>query len=78
MRNRKQPLNPTVEMAEWVSPAQAARILGVTTARVRQLALAGRLPFEQTPLGRIFPRDHIERLATDKQTKNWKGQAQGD
>lgn len=67
-------LDPTIEMEEWVSPAQAARILGVTTARVRQLALAGRLPFTQTPMGRIFAREEIERLAASRQSTTKKGE----
>jgi hypothetical protein len=50
-------------MNEWVSAAQAARILGVTSARVRQLTLRGRLLYVQTPLGRIYSRHDVERLA---------------
>jgi hypothetical protein len=66
MRESKKRLVPTVEMEDWVSPAEAARLLGVTTSRVRQLSLAGQLPFEQTPLGRIYPRTEIERVAEAK------------
>lgn len=65
---RKQ-LNPQVEMSEWLSPAQAARMLGVTTSRIRQLSLAGHLHFEQTPMGRIYRRSEIERLAASRPTR---------
>jgi excisionase family DNA binding protein len=37
----------------WLTTPQAAERLGVTTARVRQLILAGRLPSRQ------FGRDHL-------------------
>ena len=52
-----------VEMSDWLSPAQAARILGVTTARLRQLAISGRVPYEQTPLGRLYRRSVIAGMA---------------
>ena len=44
---RWRPGNP-----EWLTIAQAAEVLGVTPPRVRQLAEAGRLPYERSPAGR--------------------------
>ncbi len=49
----------------WVSPAEAAgMILGVTLGRVRQLADAGRIPYEVTPSGhRLYRREQLEVVA---------------
>ena len=63
-------LNPRIEMAEWVSPAEAARMLGVTTSRIRQLSLAGRLRFQQTPMGRTYWRSEIEALADERRVRS--------
>jgi hypothetical protein len=66
---------PTVrqtEMAEWVSPAQAARLLDLTTARLRQMALDGRIFYAQTPMGRVFNRAEIERLAAERRASGRK------
>jgi hypothetical protein len=73
MRESKKKLVPTVEMENWVSPAEAARLLDITTSRIRQLSLSGQLAFEQTPLGRIYARHQIEELAEAK-----KGAGQSD
>ena len=44
----------------WTDRAGAARLLGVTPGRVRQLCDAGRIPFETTPSGvRVFRRDQL-------------------
>jgi hypothetical protein len=56
-------------MDEWVSPAEAARIVGVTSARIRQLSLAGRLAFQQTPMGRMYWRREIEALAEERRVR---------
>lgn len=51
-----------------IESADAARILHVTPARVRQLALVGRLPVAvTTPRGaRLFTRDAVEALARER------------
>ena len=44
----------------WTDTAGAARLLGVTPGRVRQLCEAGRLPFEVTANGaRVFRREQL-------------------
>jgi excisionase family DNA binding protein len=40
----------------WLGTKEAAQLLGVNRARVRQLVAAGMLPFEQTPHGYPFRR----------------------
>ncbi len=48
--------------SEWMTPAQAAAELGVTPARVRQLADAGRLAVDRTPLGRLISRESVVQM----------------
>lgn len=40
---------------EVLAPLRAAQVLGVRTSLVRKLADAKVLPWEKTPLGRLFP-----------------------
>ncbi len=49
-----------------IGTAQAARILGVSEGRIRQLADAGRLPFVPGPHGRVFALGDVENLAVDR------------
>jgi excisionase family DNA binding protein len=49
-----------------LSSSQAARLLEVSSERVRQLADAGKLPCERTPLGRLFDRADVEALAAER------------
>jgi excisionase family DNA binding protein len=52
--------------AQYLSPMEAARRLGVSADRVRQLADAGRLPSRRTPLGRLFLAEDVERLRLER------------
>jgi hypothetical protein len=45
--------------ALYVTPAQAARELGLTPSRVRQLADRGDLQVERTPLGRLISKRSV-------------------
>jgi DNA-binding transcriptional MerR regulator len=58
---------PAVATQEWLSPAQAARRLGVTPERMRQLERSGRLPCWWTPLGRLFDLADVERLVAERE-----------
>jgi excisionase family DNA binding protein len=54
-------------MIDLLTPAGAARILGVVPATVRQLAISGQLPAVRTESGmRLFHREDVERLAADR------------
>jgi|GEM_PF-2882361 len=44
----------TTALEEALSPAQVARRLDVTPARVRQMLDRGELPYVATPLGRLI------------------------
>lgn len=46
-----------------MTTSQAARVLALSSERVRQLARSGRLPFLDTDLGRLFDADAVRTLA---------------
>jgi excisionase family DNA binding protein len=51
-------------MEQLLSAADAARLLGVVPATVRQMERDGRLPAQRTAGGmRLFRREDVERLA---------------
>lgn len=53
-----------------LTPADAARLLGVVPATVRQMALSGRLPALRTESGmRLFRREDVERLAAEREAQ---------
>ena len=48
----------------WADTGEAARVLGVSPGRVRQLADAGRMPCVRAPSGeRLFRREQLEVVA---------------
>ena len=47
----------------------AARRLGVSAERVRQLAESGELKAQVTPLGRLFKVDDVEALARTRRSR---------
>jgi excisionase family DNA binding protein len=54
-------------MDDFLSPADAARLLGVVPATVRQMERDGRLPAQRTAGGmRLFRREDVERLAQER------------
>ncbi|MDP9357434.1 MAG: helix-turn-helix domain-containing protein [Chloroflexota bacterium] len=55
-------------MQQLLSAADAARLLGVVPATVRQMERSGRLPAERTAGGmRLFRRADVERLAAERE-----------
>jgi hypothetical protein len=55
-----------VEYVDWLTPAVAARKLGLTTARVKQLKHEGRLTAVRPPLGRLLDPASFERLVAER------------
>jgi excisionase family DNA binding protein len=54
-------------MAQLMTAADAARLLGVVPATVRQMERDGRLPAMRTVGGiRLFQREDVERLARER------------
>jgi excisionase family DNA binding protein len=50
-----------------LTASQAARLLGLSSERVRQLARQGRLKGHDTPLGRLYDRDDVEALKRERE-----------
>ena len=51
---------PRIHTDDFVRPATAAKLLGVSRGRVVQLMLAGRLPFVEIDGYRFIPRAAVE------------------
>ena len=58
---------------EWLTPARAARILGVTPQRVRQMMRSGELVCVHTPLGRLADPASVERLRVEREGRRSRG-----
>jgi excisionase family DNA binding protein len=50
-----------------LSPSEAAKVLNVTPARIRQLLSAGELRYTRTSLGRLVDPDDVERLRRERE-----------
>jgi excisionase family DNA binding protein len=55
--------------AAWLGTKEAAQLLGVNRARVRQLVAAGLLPFELTPDGYAFRREQLLTVANARRAR---------
>lgn len=53
-------------LEQCLTPSRAARELGVSSELVRLWMRNGRLNFIQTPLGRLIPREELEKLARER------------
>jgi excisionase family DNA binding protein len=53
----------------WLGTKEAAELLGVNRARVRQLVAAGLLPFEQSPHGYAFRREQLLTVANARRAR---------
>jgi len=53
-------------MKEWLSGSQAARRIGVTPQWVRVLARENKLEAVESPLGFLYRRADVERLARER------------
>ena len=59
----------TIGQSNWLSPAQAARELGLTPQRVRQLLVSGQLRYQATPLGRLIDADAVKALRIEREQR---------
>jgi excisionase family DNA binding protein len=57
------------ELRDYLRPSEAARRLEVSVELSGQWMREGRIPHVETPLGRLVPRDAVERLAAERQQK---------
>jgi excisionase family DNA binding protein len=54
------------ELVDLLTTSQVARLLKVSDQWVRTLLRNGRLAHVATPLGRLIPREAVERLARER------------
>jgi excisionase family DNA binding protein len=54
------------KLEHLVTTSQAARLLEVSDQWIRTLMRSGQLAHVVTPLGRLIPRDAVERLARER------------
>jgi hypothetical protein len=54
------------EIANWLAPSQAGRVLGTSGQWVKQLARRGKLRGIETSLGWLVDPDDVERLANER------------
>jgi hypothetical protein len=64
---RREPMNAVEE--RWLSPAEAARALGLTPARIRQMMGSGYLPHQWTPIGRLVDAAAVEAIRAERERK---------
>ncbi|WP_038040167.1 helix-turn-helix domain-containing protein [Thermorudis peleae] len=57
---------------EYLTPAEAARMLEVSVERVRTWLKTGRMACVKTPLGRLIPPQEVERIAVERAKKGGK------
>lgn len=51
------------KLSDWLTTVEVARLLGLSEARVRQLAGQGRIESQQTHHGRLYDPDSVTRFA---------------
>jgi excisionase family DNA binding protein len=56
----------TMALDRWLSPSEAARELGVSAGRVRQMVEEGKIPAIRTALGRLVDGDAVTSLARER------------
>ncbi len=63
-------------MTNYVTPAEAARRLGLSVEMVRAWLRTGRIEHVRTPLGRLIPAEEVERIRAERQARG--GDRHGD
>lgn len=58
-----------IDPNSFLTPAEAARRLGVSVEAVRAWLKAGRIEHIRTKLGRLIPTDAVERLVVERQRR---------
>ena len=57
------------DQTQWLTPSEAARELGVTPARIRQLIASGQLACDRSPLGRLVLASSVAKLAAERRAR---------
>ena len=60
---------PTIDVEALLSPSEAARLLGISSERVLQMAKSGQLPSFRTGLGHLIRPEDVAVEAEARRTK---------
>ncbi|MAG35851.1 MAG: hypothetical protein CL878_06375 [Dehalococcoidia bacterium] len=63
------PMTEERPVPEYLTPAQASQVLGVTTTTIRAWARSRKLPFTWTPLGRLYRTRDVNRLPAGREAE---------
>jgi hypothetical protein len=66
---------PAVLTQRWLGASEAARTLGCSVSWIRILAAQGRLPYTDTPLGKLFSVEDVQRFAVERVAQKTAGAA---
>jgi excisionase family DNA binding protein len=58
-----------IDVTGYLTPAEAARRLGLSVEMVRVWLKTGRIEHVRTPLGRLIPTAEVERIAAERQMR---------
>jgi excisionase family DNA binding protein len=62
------PRHTVAQQRPTLTRGQVATRLGISPERVRQLTIAGRLPYTETPLGRLYLNSDVQALAHERES----------
>lgn len=66
------------DRSKWLSTGDVRRLLGISNQAVNGLVQRGRLPFQDTAAGRMYDREDVERLKTEREAKSKSAQPDAD
>ena len=61
--------SPIVLEGEWLTLSQTAARLGVTTQYISRLVKAGRIVYQDTPLGRLFSGEAVDAFKAEREAQ---------
>jgi len=67
------PGHTVAQQRPTLTRGQVATRLEISPERVRQLTIAGRLPYTETPLGRLYRDSDVQALARERETRTHAG-----
>ncbi len=56
----------TATKTNYLSAGQAGRVIGVSDETIRRLVMRGKLPALDTPIGRLFTPEDVERVRLER------------
>lgn len=56
----------TLPPGQWLARSEVARLLGVSGTRIDKMAIERKLPYLETPLGRLYPAEAVDAFKTQR------------